>query len=53
MYQQFLLQDALIVCTCMYKYGASYSERRAVMGTNMTSRLYDTLTGIRINVIQV
>jgi hypothetical protein len=37
----------------MYNYGAGYTERRAVMGTNTTSRLYDTLTGIRINVIQV
>jgi hypothetical protein len=37
----------------MYNTGAGYTERRALLSQNLTSRLYDSVTGIRINVIQV
>jgi hypothetical protein len=37
----------------MYQTGAGYTERRALLSQNLTSRLYDSVSGIRINVIQV
>lgn len=37
----------------MYKNGAGYSERRQIMSQSLSSRTYDTMKGIKINVVQV
>jgi hypothetical protein len=37
----------------MYKYGAGYTERRTLLSESTTNRLYDTVLGVRINIIQV
>jgi hypothetical protein len=37
----------------MYKNGAGYSERRQIMSPSFSSRTYDTMNGIKINIVQV
>jgi hypothetical protein len=37
----------------MYKNGAGYSEKRQIMNQSLTSRVYDSIKGIKINIVQV
>ncbi len=37
----------------MYKNGAGYSEKRQIMNQSLNTRVYDSMKGIKINIVQV
>jgi hypothetical protein len=37
----------------MYNTGAGYSEKRQIMNQSLSYRVYDSMKGIKINIIQV
>lgn len=45
-------KDVTYTVEAKYKNGAGYSEKRQIMNQSLTSRVYDSIKGIKINIVQ-